>query len=993
MSYAPSEPHGKVRDGGRADNRESHFTPRLAHGLTSADLWSMASETGLKVAIVHDWLVTRGGAELVLDELLATFPGADVFTLVDQRADRGGGETRMPVTTSWLQHVPGIARTYRSWLPLMPLALRSLNVADYDVVISNSHAVAKGIRTHRNQLHVCYCLSPMRYAWDLKGQYLRESGLDRGVKGAAASAMLERMRRWDLANTRGVDAFATLSHYIAERIQRAYARNAEVIYPPVDTDFFTPAGDRGDFYVTASRFVPYKRIDMIAAAFRRLADRRLIVIGDGPDWAKVRAAAGPNVELAGRLPRSEVRDYLRRARAFVFAAEEDFGIAPVEAQACGTPVIAFGRGGATETVRGLDAPAPTGVFYEEQSADALAAAVQKFERLPQPIDAAACRDNSLRFGAALFRSNIRGFVERSIKATATACILLASAVGVRTAEAHVSHVPAASPEYDWLYRQRVAGMAPDFSYEMLPLTRGTVESLLEAVARHRDALSPIDRAQLASFMREFSVDSMRVAQHDTYLQGWDSTIVSSVKRKFRLLASDREPYLYAHADSNVNGAVYFRWADGAYSSTELGKNTFEKFGWARIDAFGTLYDHFGFDTYGLNAYSTGAGESVRLNPQWAAAITGGPAANSVLYSQAYVSWRYKQLGIDIGNGAPRLGLGGDQAVIIRSQAPNFPWVRLVFDSKLVQFEQYYASLQGYARDTLIGNAPGIATQAVPERWLMMHRLQIRPSDKIQLGFTETMTYSNRPFDITFLDPVYPLLLAKSDGGNNGNGVIVDLDAVYRPFKRVELYATLGIDDLACFADIFTPTGHRCNDDRTTKLLYLAGGTIALPHGTDLQAEYLRVDPYYGLHMQPLNGMQQDGYSLLTDVGPNADQFWFSARQWITTRSWIRATAALSRHGLNFVDSTGAITTDVGGSINSVFGSGPVIFLAGDVQKMLTLALSAHFEPSRGIGLDISYQDRHVMQGTQIPGQHLFIVQGNFAFYPLSFLLKAVGLAP
>jgi glycosyltransferase involved in cell wall biosynthesis len=366
--------------------------------------------TPLKVAIVHDWLVTRGGAELVLDELVATFPGAHVFTLVDQRP---AAERKGHVAASWLQHVPGIARHYRSWLPVMPLALRSLDVSAYDVVISNSHAVAKGIRTHERQLHFCYCLSPMRYAWDLKAQYLHEAGLDHGVKGALASAVLEKMRRWDLANTPGVTTFATLSHYIAERIQRAYGRLAEVIYPPVDTDFFAPGGAREDFYVTASRFVPYKRIDMIAAAFRQLADRRLVVIGDGPDWAKVRAAAGPNVEMLGRLSREEVRDYLRRARAFVFAAEEDFGIAPVEAQACGTPVIAYGRGGVTETVRGADDSAPTGVFYAEQTADALANGVRQFEVLSRTIRSEACRENSLRFSSELFRSQIRDFVECS----------------------------------------------------------------------------------------------------------------------------------------------------------------------------------------------------------------------------------------------------------------------------------------------------------------------------------------------------------------------------------------------------------------------------------------------------------------------------------------------------------------------------------------------------------------------------------------------------
>src|ERR1017187_4021699 len=286
----------RTADGGRrtagngrrmAENgRKTAGNGRRGSGL------GVISLSAARVAIVHDWLETPGGSELVLEELLAVFPGADVFTMIDQRSaasrSSGGALASARITTSWMQHIPAIKRNYRAWLPLMPLALRSLDVSAYDIVISNSHAVAKGIRTHSRQLHVCYCLSPMRYAWDLKAQYLREAGLERGVKGALAGMMLEAMRRWDLANTPGVDAFATLSRYIAERIERAYGRSAAVIYPPVDTEYFTPAtaSGRGEefkreegFYVTASRFVPYKRIDMIATAFRAVADRKLVVIG------------------------------------------------------------------------------------------------------------------------------------------------------------------------------------------------------------------------------------------------------------------------------------------------------------------------------------------------------------------------------------------------------------------------------------------------------------------------------------------------------------------------------------------------------------------------------------------------------------------------------------------------------------------------------------------------------------------------------------------
>jgi glycosyltransferase involved in cell wall biosynthesis len=365
-----------------------------------------------RVAIVHDWLVNPGGAELVLRDLLRVFPDAHVFTLIDHMAaDERRAIGLELTTTSSLQNVPGIAKHYRNFLPLMPLAVRSLDVSGYDIVISNSHAIAKGVTTTDAQLHICYCLSPMRYAWDLREPYLRASGLDRGIKGALARAMLERMRRWDLGNTHGVDSFVTLSRFIAERIERAYGRESTVICPPVDTDYFTPEGPREEFYLTASRFVQYKRIDLIAEAFRLLPDRKLIIVGDGPDAAKIRAAAGANVTLVGRQSRLALRDYLRRARAFIFAAEEDFGIAPVEAQACGTPVIAYGAGGALETVRSAPFPTPTGVYFEEQSAEAIADAVRRFEVVAPTITPENCRVNAERFDATKFREQIRSFVE------------------------------------------------------------------------------------------------------------------------------------------------------------------------------------------------------------------------------------------------------------------------------------------------------------------------------------------------------------------------------------------------------------------------------------------------------------------------------------------------------------------------------------------------------------------------------------------------------
>jgi glycosyltransferase involved in cell wall biosynthesis len=293
----------------------------------------------------------------------------------------------------------------------MPLAIESLDVSGFDLVLSSSFAVAKGVMTGPDQLHVSYVHSPMRYAWDMQNQYLRESGLDRGIRGLAARVVLQRMRRWDARTANGVDVFASNSRFIARRIWKTYRRNAAVIYPPIDTEFFRPGSDRGDFYVTASRLVPYKRVALIVEAFARLPNARLVVIGDGPEFDRIRAGAPPNVELVGHQSREGLRGYLQRAKAFVFAAIEDFGIAPVEAQACGTPVIALRAGGATETI----VDGRTGVFFDDQSAEAIVAAIKRFESAGVAFDPCAVRSNALRFGSERFKTELRSFVDEAFR--------------------------------------------------------------------------------------------------------------------------------------------------------------------------------------------------------------------------------------------------------------------------------------------------------------------------------------------------------------------------------------------------------------------------------------------------------------------------------------------------------------------------------------------------------------------------------------------------
>jgi glycosyltransferase involved in cell wall biosynthesis len=368
-----------------------------------------------RIAIVHEWLETYAGSERVLEQLLICFPQADVFAVVDflpqsERAFLGDRSVR----TSFIQRLPLARRLFRNYLGLMPLAIQQLDLRGYDIVISSNHAVAKGVLTGPDQVHISYTHSPMRYAWDLQHEYLRQAGLERGLRGAYARWLLARLRQWDVCAAHGVDYFIANSSYIARRIGKAYRRAATVIYPPVDTERFGFESQKDDFFLLACRFVPYKRADIVVESFAHNSHRRLIVVGDGPDRAQVYGAArgAPNIEFKGTVPQAELINLMQRARGFVFAAEEDFGIAMVEAQACGTPVIAFGRGGSCDIVVPPEEANPTGLLFLRQDPAAVSAALVEFDELGSAITSEACHANAQRFSQSRFRSEITRFVER-----------------------------------------------------------------------------------------------------------------------------------------------------------------------------------------------------------------------------------------------------------------------------------------------------------------------------------------------------------------------------------------------------------------------------------------------------------------------------------------------------------------------------------------------------------------------------------------------------
>ena len=384
----------------------------------------------MRVAIVHDWLYVLGGAEKVLQQLLICYPQADVFTLFDglSETDRAKIGIARPVRTSFLQKIPRIARYHRSLLPLMPLAIEQLDLSDYDLVISSSYAVAKGVLTGPDQVHVSYVHSPMRYAWDLQHRYLADSGNTRGLKSALMRYFLHRLRIWDYRTGAAPDVMIANSGFIARRIRKSYGRTAEVIYPPVDLSISEPRPKKRHF-LAASRLVPYKNIGAIVEAFSSMPDLELVVAGSGPEKERIAALAGPNVRMAGFVSDEELRELMATARAFVFAAEEDFGIITVEAQSEGTPVLALGRGGSRETV----SEGQTGHFFEHATPAEIAACVRRFIADEESITPAACQAHARQFSAERFRREIVAAVDAAFAARRARPAPRAPAVPLREA--------------------------------------------------------------------------------------------------------------------------------------------------------------------------------------------------------------------------------------------------------------------------------------------------------------------------------------------------------------------------------------------------------------------------------------------------------------------------------------------------------------------------------------------------------------------------------
>ena len=365
------------------------------------------SNGGHRVALVHDWIVTMRGGEKVLEVLCELFPDATLFTLLHRKGTASPPIERMAIRTSFIQHLPFSASNYQRYLPLFPAAIRSFDLTGYDLVVSSSHAVAKGIRAPSAESHLCYCYTPMRYIWDQYEDYFGRGRSSLPTR-AAMKLAVGPLRRWDIRTAQGVGAFVAISKNVQERILRIYGRGSEVVYPPVDVGRFSVSEEDDGYFLIVSALVPYKRIDIAVKAFNRIG-KKLIVVGTGPEFKSLRRLANSNITFEGWVADDSLPEYYRRCRGLIFPGEEDFGIVPVEAMACGKPVVAYARGGALETV----GDGKTGVLFDKPSAESLLRAVEKLEGMH--FDSAAIRRHAEQFDRARFKGRMNRFIESFVR--------------------------------------------------------------------------------------------------------------------------------------------------------------------------------------------------------------------------------------------------------------------------------------------------------------------------------------------------------------------------------------------------------------------------------------------------------------------------------------------------------------------------------------------------------------------------------------------------
>ncbi len=372
----------------------------------------------MRIAIIHDWLKGMRGGEKCLEVFCELFPQADIFTLLYNKGSVSPTISRLPIKSSFIQHLPLSSKFYRNYLPLFPKAIESFNLKNYDFILSSSHSVAKGAKKADKAFHICYCYTPMRYVWSFFEDYFGGYPL---FKKVIVKSVSDNLKKWDLATLDRVDEFVAISDTIKNRIKDIYKRESKVIYPPVDVDsfFMDNSIKKDDFYLSVSALVPYKRVDVIIKGFNSMPDKKIIIVGDGNLQKSLqRQKLSDNIKFLGRVSNNVLLNLYQRAKAFVYMAEEDFGIAPLEAQSTGLPVIAYGKGGVEETIIPLNGNSknlhPTGIFFREQKPEALIEAINEFETKEREFSPEHIRQNALRFSRQIFKNNIQALITNKL---------------------------------------------------------------------------------------------------------------------------------------------------------------------------------------------------------------------------------------------------------------------------------------------------------------------------------------------------------------------------------------------------------------------------------------------------------------------------------------------------------------------------------------------------------------------------------------------------
>ncbi len=523
-----------------------------------------------------------------------------------------------------------------------------------------------------------------------------------------------------------------------------------------------------------------------------------------------------------------------------------------------------------------------------------------------------------------------------------------------------SVVPVNHQVYEWLHYQRVLGRIPAYNYEALPLRRGQIVKFLKEIKSSESQVNSIDQKLLHAYLREFTLEHLETYSDNTLFQGKKENIKEGAKNKSKLFFSNSEPHAFVHIGKAGTVAADVVYSTG-YIQTKTPETSSSAFNIKGFRTYATVYDKFGIHLEGYNAFFNDFKNIIQYEPTWrntwrAKKGNGGGA----LYAQGFVSFTTGNLGIDIGRGAIRYGMGINEPLVVRRNAADFDFIRLNYDAKHYKYTFLHGQLQDFilrpGRDTLTTSGGGsYLFRQIPTRWFSMRKLQIQPWHWLQFGFTETVMYSVREASFSYLNPILPITVSEFNNQDRDNPILY-FDGLLRPVKGLELFGSIGIDDMKKISDVFKKTGNRSSGDGV--FTYQIGGKYAYKTGTQVGIEYIQIDPYFYTHWQELNTFDNFDTPLGHPNGPNSDQITISVRQWLPKRSWINVKFSRNRKGLNPISQGQdgqTITENIGGNIYLAQSSGTPIFLDGNVQTWNQIQINAGFEPWRGISVLLDYE--------------------------------------